>query len=164
MDAGALDRLELRDLAERYAFAADRRDGKALAATFTEDGVLEAPRGRFTGHDELADVAPMMERLYRKTFHAVLGQQAEIDGDDASGETYSIARHYFTGDDGEPRCFEMTIRYQDRFRRTPGGWRFAARRLVVDATHTYPVRHVADPEQAAGQAGGTDERQIDPGT
>ena len=36
MDAGALDRLELRDLAERYAFAADRRDGTALAATFTD--------------------------------------------------------------------------------------------------------------------------------
>ncbi len=128
-----------RDLAERYAFACDRRDADAFAGVFTTDGVLEAPRGRFTGHEELRGVIPMMEQLYRKTFHAVLGQQVDAEGDEARSETYCIARHYFEKN-GEQRCYEMTIRYQDRFRRDGPDWLFASRALIVDATHTFPVQ------------------------
>jgi hypothetical protein len=140
MSADTLDAIAFRDLAERYAFACDRRDANTFARVFTPDGVLEAPRGRFAGHDELRSVIPMMEELYLKTFHAVLGQQIEITGDEAHGQTYSIARHYFEKQPGEFRCYEMTIRYQDRFRRDGSAWLFSSRTLVMEATHTFPVQ------------------------
>ncbi|MBO6718482.1 MAG: nuclear transport factor 2 family protein [Rhizobiaceae bacterium] len=140
MAADPAAKLVFRDLAERYAFACDRRDADAFAGVFTADGVLEAPRGRFSGRSELRGVIPMMARLYLKTFHAVLGQQVEIDGDNAQGETYSIARHYFEKELGDLRCYEMTIRYQDRFRREGAEWRFSSRTLVVEATHTFAVQ------------------------
>lgn len=129
-----------RDLAERYAFACDRRDADAFAAVFTADGVLEAPRGRFSGHNELRGVIPMMERLYLKTFHAVLGQQVDIGDSEARGETYCIARHYFEKADGDARCYEMTIRYRDGFRREGCAWFFSSRALIVEATHTFAVQ------------------------
>lgn len=130
----------LRRVAERYAVAVDRRDGALFAAQFTEDGVLEAPRGRFAGRDALARVPGIVGATWEKTFHAVLNLVAEPDG--AGGlraETYCIARHYRHGADGARFCHEMTIRYRDRFVASADGWRLARRRLVVDARHDYPV-------------------------
>ena len=143
MSADPLAAIVFRDLAERYAFACDRRDADAFAGVFTADGVLEAPRGRFLGHDELRGVIPMMEKLYLNTFHAVLGQQVKTSGDSAEGETYSIARHHFEKAPGDLRCYEMTIRYRDRFRRGGSSWLFSSRTLIVEATHTFAVQSTA---------------------
>lgn len=131
--------LALRRLAERYAVAADRRDPELFAAQFTEDGVLEAPRGRFVGREALQTVIPMLREHYARTFHAVLGQVPEIGGSRATAETYSIARHFFRDEAGRRACYEMTIRYQDTFEHTDRGWLFSRRELVVDATRTFPV-------------------------
>lgn len=134
-----LDALATRRLAERYAVAVDRGDGALLAAQFTPDGVLEAPRGRFEGRAALAGVPPMMRGLYRRTWHGVLGQAVDFAGDTGEGETYAIARHFYDDRDGRPACFEMTIRYADWFVRRDGAWLIAHRRLLVDATHLFAV-------------------------
>ncbi len=134
-----LDALATRRLAERYAVAVDRGDGDLFAAQFTEDGVLEAPRGRFEGRAALAGVPAMMRGLYRRTWHGVLGQAVDFGGDAGEGETYCVARHFYDDRDGRPFCFEMTIRYADRFVRRGGAWLIAHRRLVVDATHRFAV-------------------------
>jgi hypothetical protein len=134
-----LDALATRRLAERYAVAVDRGDGALFAAQFTADGVLEAPRGRFEGRAALAGVPPMMRGLYRSTWHGVLGQAVDFAGDDGDGETYCIARHFHDDRDGRPSCYEMTIRYADRFVRRDGAWLIAHRRLIVDASHRFPV-------------------------
>jgi hypothetical protein len=134
-----LDALATRRLAERYAVAVDRGDGALFADQFAADGVLEAPRGRFEGRDALAGVPPMMRGLYRRTWHGVLGQAVDFAGDAGDGETYAIARHFFDDRDGRPACYEMTIRYADRFVRRDGAWLIAHRRLLVDATHRFAV-------------------------
>lgn len=144
-----LDALATRRLAERYAVAVDRGDGALLAAQFTPDGVLEAPRGRFEGRAALAGVPSMMRGLYRRTWHGVLGQAVDFTGDTGEGETYAIARHFYDDRDSRPNCYEMTIRYADRFVRRDGDWLIAHRRLLVDAAHRYPVdRDKAGKEQA----------------
>ncbi|MBN9061828.1 MAG: hypothetical protein BGP06_14910 [Rhizobiales bacterium 65-9] len=134
-----LQRFALRQTAERYAVAVDRGDGALFAAQFTPDGELVAPRGVFAGRDSLSTVPAMMRGLYEKTFHAVLTQVAEIEGDEATAETYCIARHLYR--DGEQRrmCYEMTIRYQDRFARLGGAWLFARRELIVDAAYRFLI-------------------------
>jgi len=134
-----LDALATRRLAERYALAVDRGDGALFADQFTPEGVLEAPRGRFVGREALAGVPPMMRGLYRRTWHGVLTQVVDFAGDAGEGETYAIARHFHDDRDGRPACFEMTIRYLDRFVRQGDAWLIAERRLVVDATHRFPV-------------------------
>ncbi|MBX3530169.1 MAG: nuclear transport factor 2 family protein [Rhizobiaceae bacterium] len=133
------DIIALRQVAERYAVSVDRNDAALFAAQFTEDGALIALRGEFVGREKLAGVPPMVKGRYRRTFHAVLNQVLDISGDAAEGETYCIARHWYDDPVGRTACYEMTIRYQDRFRRVGGVWLIARRELIVDATHRYPV-------------------------
>lgn len=134
-----LDALETRRLAERYAVAVDRWDGALFADQFTPDGILEAPRGMFTGRAELVGVPVMMKGLYRRTWHGVLGQAVDFSGSAAQGETYCIARHFYDDADGNPQCYEMTIRYLDRFARVESRWLIKRRALQVDAAHRFPL-------------------------
>lgn len=145
MAADPADLVALRALADRYAVAVDRGDAEMFAAQFTADGLLVAPRGAFAGRERLAEVPPMMKGLYRRTFHAVLTQAIDVAGDEAAGETYCIARHWYDDKAGQPTCYEMTIRYRDRFRREAGRWLIARRELVVDATHRFAVDAPKEP-------------------
>jgi hypothetical protein len=130
-EAELLAAFALRQVAERYAMAVDRGDGPLFAAQFTEDGVLEAPRGRFAGREALAGVPPMMKARYDRTHHAVVGVVPVFAGSDATAETYCYARHYYRDEADSEHCYEMTIRYDDRFRREGDGWRLAHRVLVL---------------------------------
>lgn len=138
-DAELLDAFALRQVAERYAMAVDRGDAALFAAQFTADGVLEAPRGCFVGREQLAGVPPMMRGLYDRTHHGVAGMVPVIDGDAATAETYCYARHYYRDAAGIEQCYEMTVRYDDRFRREDGAWRLAQRILVLVGDMAWPT-------------------------
>lgn len=129
----------LRRAAERYAYACDRRDPDLFASQFTEDGVLVAPRGTFIGHAQLRTVTDMLTERYLKTFHAVISQLPLIGEGEARAETYCIARHLYRASDGQLTCYEMTIRYQDEYRRISDAWLFSRRELVVDIGHRFAV-------------------------
>jgi len=137
--------LAIRRLAERYAVSVDRRDGDAFASVFTENGVIESPRGRVVGRDAIRGIANTMSQFYERTFHAVLTQVADVSGQKAKAETYCIARHFNTDDAGAYSCYEMTIRYQDDCVRDNGVWLFSQRILVVDATRNFPVNKTPVP-------------------
>lgn len=138
--AALLMAVALRHVSERYAYAVDSGDGDLLAAQFTNDGVVESPRGRFEGHDQLRGIPTMVASRYLKTFHAVLNQMVEPIEGGAEGETYCIARHYSRDPAGRYLCYEMTIRYLDRFARTSDGWKLAHRALTVVGTNTYEAQ------------------------
>jgi hypothetical protein len=129
----------MRLTADRYAMAVDRGDGALFAAQFTPDGTLDAPRGRFVGREELAGVPPMVRRLYERTHHAVVGLVPEIDGGEAAAQTYTHARHYYRDKAGIEHCYEMTVRYEDRFRETEGRWLLSSRLFVLVGDATYPT-------------------------
>lgn len=141
--ADLLMEVALRRVSERYAYAVDTGDGDLLAQQFTADGAVIAPRGTFEGLAQLRGIPAMVASRYLKTFHAVLNQAVKPVEGGAEGETYCIARHYFRDPAGRYLCYEMTIRYQDRFVRTPDGWRLARRELVVVGTHTYEAQDTA---------------------
>lgn len=132
----------MRATAERYAMAVDRGDGGLIAAQFTIDGVLEAPRGRFVGRDQLAGVASMMRRLYERTHHGVVGMVPVIEGAKAQAQTYTYARHFYRDPADREYCYEMTVRYEDDFALVDGCWLIARRVLVVVGDATYPTGRV----------------------
>jgi hypothetical protein len=58
-----------------------------------------------------------------------------IDGDRATGESYTIAHHLFS-EDGERKIMIASLRYLDTFAKIDGGWYFAERKLLLDWSET----------------------------
>ncbi|MBZ6079077.1 nuclear transport factor 2 family protein [Microvirga puerhi] len=133
----------LRGVAERYALAADIGDGDLFAAQFTQDGVLESPRGLFKGHASLVTVPNLLRERYAETFHAVHNQVVHPAGEGTRAITYCIARHFWRGEVDDLLCYEMTIRYLDQFAREMGQWRLSQRKLIVLGTRTFPMEAAA---------------------
>jgi 3-phenylpropionate/cinnamic acid dioxygenase small subunit len=140
------DQLALRELAYRYARAADRRDYETFRTVFTEDGRVAGFSGvpgesellyEMVGHDAICDGMRGLER-YDTTFHFVGNQLVEVDGDTASGETYCVAHHLYDHA-GVRMNYTMFIRYQDRYRRTGAGWRIRERLLALDFGRHAPI-------------------------
>ncbi len=130
-----IDEAALRRTAELYAQGADRRDKALWASIMTEDCVIEAPGIELKGRTQIVGALDIMAQLYAVTQHRVHNQVVAIDGDSARGETYSVADH-LTVADGRTTILTWAIRYQDRWRREAGLWRFAHRALVLDWTDT----------------------------
>ena len=126
---------EIQNLALRYARSVDRQDGEAFADLFTADAVLDGSGYLSQGREQLARIPSFTASRWAKTFHAVHNHLISIDGDAATGEVYCAARH-LKDDGGAMTVLEMVIRYQDAYVRTPGGWRFAKRTLIVEWTET----------------------------
>ncbi len=137
--AAVADRLALLDVAYAYARFADRIDAESLGGLFVEDGVLRIlrPRGGVAPVERVgrAEIISAIKRLdrYQSTFHLVGNHYYEIDGDEATGEVYCVA-HHVQGEPDERSDHVMMIRYVDRYRREPDGWRILERELHVDWT------------------------------
>jgi len=135
-----LDEAALRRTAELYAQGADRRDKATWAAITTEDCLIEAPGIILRGQREIVAALDFMAQLYVATQHRVHNQIALIDGDSARGETYSVADHLSVAEGGRT-LLTWAIRYQDRWRREDGVWRFEHRFLILDWTETRLLAH-----------------------
>lgn len=138
------DRAALLDVAYAYARHADHVDAESLGALFVEDGVLritrrgvDGPPVERVGRAEIVSAIRRLDR-YEKTFHLVGNSYYEIDGGEATGEVYCVA-HHVHGDPGSRRDHVMMIRYHDRYRREPGGWKIVERELHVDWTEERSV-------------------------
>jgi len=134
-----LDEWAMKRLAFLYARGGDRNEPETFASVFTEDAVVVSPQATITGRENLAKIPGMLNDMFQTTLHTVLNQTVTIDGDGAEGETYCIAYHLNHPKDGRYTRFDMYIRYQDKFRRVNGDWKFTHRRLVVDWTQTVDV-------------------------
>lgn len=132
---GLLDEAALRRTAELYAQGADRRDKVTWAAVTTQDCVIEAPGIILRGQREIVAALDIMAQLYVATQHRVHNQIVTLEGDRAHGETYSVAEHLSVGEGGRT-LLTWAIRYQDRWRREAGQWRFEHRFLILDWTET----------------------------
>jgi hypothetical protein len=61
-----------------------------------------------------------------------------IDGNRATGESYTIAHHVFT-DDGDRKIMVASLRYLDTFSKLDGRWYFAERKLILDWSETRSI-------------------------
>jgi len=129
-----------RDAVERlilsYAERIDRGDFAGVGDLFA-DGVIAAPDGAplARGRDEARRLYERTTRRYEdgtpRTKHVTSNLLIEVD--DAAGT--ARARSYFTVLQALPDLPLQPIvagRYEDRFERAEGRWRFAERRLFVE--------------------------------
>lgn len=132
---------ELLKLALLYAQAMDRDDPALLEQVLAEDVELEGPGFVSRGLDQAQQSPGILRQMYLLTQHQVHNQIVSITGDEAVGETYCTANHILRpdGDSRKTSAVVWAIRYQDRFVRTPAGWRMAKRALIVDWSETRPV-------------------------
>ena len=136
------DRLAIRELFDAYAHCADRRDAEGQQALFTVDtrfavymdGEGTEPTYVLEGREALTPVFADLNR-YDVTTHFNGQSTVTIDGDRATGESYTIAHHVYT-EDGTPKIMIAALRYLDSFAKLEGRWYFAERKLIVDWTET----------------------------
>ena len=137
MAASVEDRLALRELADRYARAVDRRDWALAERLFTGDCVLVGPGYELVGRDAILAGLRRIDR-YDATQHSVHNQLVEVTGDRATGETYCTAHHLYQRG-GRRRKLSWGIRYQDRCAREAGAWRYERRELLLDWAQDLPL-------------------------
>jgi 3-phenylpropionate/cinnamic acid dioxygenase small subunit len=121
------DRLDIIDVAVRYATSVDTRDWTSLPALFTADAVWEYRSGdeRHTGPaDIVARVRAGIQPL-DATQHVVTNHVVAVAGDEASHTCYYLAQHLRGGE-----SFLAAGRYEDRLRRDRDAWRIASRLLI----------------------------------
>jgi hypothetical protein len=136
MDATFDAQAALRRTAELYAIGADRRDKDLWRQVLSEDCVIEGPGFFIEGREANLGSLDFLAASFRATVHRVHQCVATIDGENAWGETYATADHLLMDSDA---VLVWTIRYQDRWRRDNGAWRFTRRTLILDWEETRAV-------------------------
>jgi hypothetical protein len=143
--AEAADRLALRELFDAYAHCADRRDAEGQKALFTDETVFavymdgEGTDATYVLHGREA-LTPVFDDLnrYEVTTHFNGQSTVILDGDRATGESYTIAHHLYT-EDGTRKIMIASLRYLDVFTKLEGAWYFAERKLILDWSETRSV-------------------------
>jgi hypothetical protein len=138
----AADRLALRELFDAYAHCADRLDAEAHKALFTEDtrfavymdGEGSEPTYVLQGREALTPVFEDLNR-YEVTTHFNGQSTVTIEGNRATGESYTIAHHIYT-EDGDRKIMIASLRYLDTFTKIDQRWYFAERKLILDWSET----------------------------
>ena len=144
--AEAADRVAIRELVEAYAHCADRRDAKGQMSLFTTDTHFvvymnakdPTPSQELHSREALAPVFAALNQ-YAATTHFV-GQSTivTLSGDRATGEAYCLA-HHVTADGSKRRLMVASLRYNDTFVKSDGGWLFSERLLYVDWVDERPL-------------------------
>jgi SnoaL-like domain len=138
----AADRLAIRELFDAYAHCADRRDAEGQKALFTVDnrfavymdGPGTEPSYVLTGREALSPVFDDLNQ-YEATMHFNGQSTVTLDGDRATGDSYTIAHHVFT-QDGSRKMMVAWLRYLDVFAKIDDAWFFAERQLILEWSET----------------------------
>jgi SnoaL-like domain len=141
----AADRLAIRELFDAYAHCADRRDAEGQKALFTDDAVFAVhmdgdgsePTYVLDGRESLTPVFDDLNR-YEVTTHFNGQSTVTLDGERATGESYTIAHHLYT-EEGARKIMVASLRYLDTFAKIDGAWYFAERKLILDWSETRTI-------------------------
>ena len=113
----------IRALVHRYSDAVTRCDHGQWIDTWTDDGVWDIGRGAVAGHDALLAAFGKAMSVFEHVVQLTHNGAIEIEGDDAMGRWY-ISEH---GRSRKGVVVFYICHYDDEYRRTTKGWRFARR-------------------------------------
>lgn len=141
----AADRLAIRELFDAYAHFADTRDAERQMALFTTettfsvfmDGPGTEPTSVLKGREALSPVFDALNR-YEQTMHFNGQSTVIIKGNDASGDSYTIAHHVYT-EEGTRMMMVAWLRYLDTYTKVDQAWYIAERQTVLEWSETRPL-------------------------
>ena len=130
---------------DAYASCADRRDAEGQKALFTPDsrfavymdGPGTDPSYVLDGREALSPVFDDLNR-YEVTMHFNGQSTVRIDGDRATGDSYTIAHHVFT-EEGSRKMMVAWLRYLDIFVKVDERWYIADRQIILEWSETRPL-------------------------
>jgi ketosteroid isomerase-like protein len=136
------DRLAIRELFDDYAHCADTRDAEGQKSLFTNDtrfavymdGLGTDPTYVLEGRESLSPVFDDLNR-YEVTMHFNGQSTVTIDGDRATGDSYTIAHHVFT-EGGSRQMMVAWLRYLDVFAKIDDAWYIAEREIILQWSET----------------------------
>jgi ketosteroid isomerase-like protein len=121
------DIAEIRQLNASYNRAADRGDGPAYAAHYTEDAEFEIVGNRvYRGRDEIARAAASTT----VTVHVTTEPEIELDGDTATQRVRMLSIVFDPA--SQRNEFVASGWYEDTLKRTGEGWKYHRRRASLD--------------------------------
>ncbi|TMK62066.1 MAG: nuclear transport factor 2 family protein [Actinobacteria bacterium] len=127
-DRAVADELEVRNVIARLAQLADDGDLDEYVSLFTADAEWLIPGNHRIGHDVIRSGA--VERREQGvtgpgsgTRHVISTISVVVAGDEATAKSY----YQYYGDTATKPTLRMMGHYQDRFVRTPDGWKLARR-------------------------------------
>ncbi|MGE0743559.1 MAG: nuclear transport factor 2 family protein [Hyphomonadaceae bacterium] len=146
------DRLAIHDVLTRYFHAVDHGQLAELESCFTADCIAiydgeQVAANRqdlmdfFTGK-RASKVKPDFVNMKHR-MHFIGNVTVTLNGETADSETYALA-HLIDQPD-QLRMRTRALRYFDKLRREPGGWRIAHRRHVHEWSKTEPVDALSGP-------------------
>lgn len=126
---GLEDKEAISDLLVRYGEHVDNKDENKLRELFTDDARFYSANGLMDGRGIDAVMAHLGGRwdIIKTSYHITHGNIVDLDAanpDEATGVLFS---HAEIVRDGVPMI--SALRYDDRYRRVDGRWRFSERKL-----------------------------------
>lgn len=121
------DRTEIQDIGVLYGYVMDERDEDGIRRIFCEDATLRSADGVFAADGIDAIVTTYLGRFKAlgPTNHFTHGHVVRFDDADPDVAYGQLASHAEVVRDG--KAMVVALRYQDTYRRTSTGWRFADR-------------------------------------
>jgi hypothetical protein len=134
-----LAKQEIRELVLKYCRATDRQDWELMATLYHDDATDDHGK-MFCGSakDYLAWLPGMRSKM-EVTMHRVSNHYIVVDGERAEGEVYIVAYHLKTTREGEKTQIVTGGRYLDRYENRGSGWKFTARKAVLDWNEFQPA-------------------------
>ncbi len=124
---------ELRALLQRYARAADERDGEALAALFHPEAVIIGARGSLALDEWL--VTMRGPRAFPQSMHLIADPLIALSDDKRSADLDSYAVVFQLSEPGSGTAdLTLGIRYLDHAVVHQGGWVFLRRQATTTWT------------------------------
>jgi len=129
---GLEDKQAVADLLIRYGQVVDDQDADGVRELFTEDARFHSANGLMDGRGIEGVMQHLASRwdIIKTSYHITRGHILDTDQpDEATGVLFS---HAEIARDGTPMI--SACRYDDRYRRVEGNWRFAERKFPSTTT------------------------------
>jgi SnoaL-like domain len=132
-------RQEIEDALLSYCRGIDRLDPEAVRAAFHPGAMLHGYAPEPTSIEAFVDRALVsLGTKFTATQHRISNTRVEQTADGARSESYVLASHVQTTDEGQ-RLHTFAGRYVDRFTHRDGRWRIEQRTLRHDWSTITPV-------------------------
>jgi SnoaL-like domain len=128
-----IDRMEIEDLARRYAHGIDARAWDRVDACFSPTASVRGTTFSGAYPEYIGSLRGAVES-YRTTMHFFGNQLTEVVADTGHCVTYGIAYHLGSGTGSD---FVIGVRYRDDVVRSGGQWRISGR--VVEGVWRQPL-------------------------